>query len=460
MAGLGVAGQAPPRGHRSGATVLVIERTSGGGGASANSEGIFYLGGGTSMQRECGYEDTPENMYRFMRASTTTSDDAALRLFCDQAAAHFDWLEAQGIRFERKAFVGKAVAVRTGEGLLTTGNEKVWPFKEAAAPVPRGHQAFTTPERKGGVTAMRALTDTVEREGIDVRWDTRVVGLVTEGERVVGLVAETDGRRIAIEARGGVVLATGSFNLNPEMTAANLPVISAHGTPLGIDTNDGVGVLLGTSVGGSTSGMNGHIATASLYPPSSLLKGIVVNNRGERFVPEDAYHGRLAYFVEQQPDHAAYLVVDEANFGYPEKGSHRLVDVFEDVTTLEATVGLPPGSVQSTLDRYNAGAETGQDTEFHKAAEWVEPLHPPLAVFDISITSSDYHYIALGGLATDHDGRVLDQRRQPIPGLYAAGACAAHLPQNGGEYASGMSLGPGSFFGRRAGEHAASSAAR
>ncbi|MDN5757595.1 MAG: FAD-binding protein, partial [Tomitella sp.] len=46
------------------------------------------------------------------------------------------------------------------------------------------------------------------------------------------------------------------------------------------------------------------------------------------------------------------------------------------------------------------------------------------------------------------DGSVID-------GLYAAGACASHIAQDGKGYASGTQLGEGSFFGRRAGSHAA-----
>lgn len=42
-----------------------------------------------------------------------------------------------------------------------------------------------------------------------------------------------------------------------------------------------------------------------------------------------------------------------------------------------------------------------------------------------------------------------------IAGLYAAGACASNIAQDGVGYASGTCLGEGSFFGRRAGTHAA-----
>jgi 3-oxo-5alpha-steroid 4-dehydrogenase len=49
------------------------------------------------------------------------------------------------------------------------------------------------------------------------------------------------------------------------------------------------------------------------------------------------------------------------------------------------------------------------------------------------------------------DGSVVD-------GLYAAGACASNIAQDGKGYSSGTQLGEGSFFGRRAGRHAAAQA--
>ena len=50
---------------------------------------------------------------------------------------------------------------------------------------------------------------------------------------------------------------------------------------------------------------------------------------------------------------------------------------------------------------------------------------------------------------------MLREDDSPVPGLYAAGACAANIAQDGKGYASGTQLGEGSFFGRRAGVHAA-----
>ena len=458
IVGAGVAGVcAALEAHRAGSDVLVIERASGGGGASATSQGIFYLGGGTEVQRACGYEDSAEEMYKFMRASTSTKNDEALKRFCDNSVAHCEWLEAQGVPIERRAHKSKAVYSTTGEGLLFTGNEKAWPFRDQAAPAPRGHQARSTPEKGGGAAAMEALLATFDAEKIPAIYDSGVTALVTNADgRVVGVQVRQAGKESYVQARKGVILAAGSFNNNTEMTGEHLPVIGKYGFPLGIPSNDGAGILLGQSVGGAVANMDGVIATASIYPPADLIKGIIVNKNGERFVAEDVYHGRLGYFVERQPDHAAYLIVDSEIFDYPKHGKHQLVDGWETVEEMEAGLKLPAGSLVKTLSEYNEDVGKGEDSRFHKHAEWLKPLDKgPFAAFDISVTSSDYRYIALGGLNTNADSQVLDKEGRAIAGLYAAGATAAHFPTNGAEYASGMSLGPGSYYGRIAGGHAA-----
>jgi predicted oxidoreductase len=61
----------------------------------------------------------------------------------------------------------------------------------------------------------------------------------------------------------------------------------------------------------------------------------------------------------------------------------------------------------------------------------------------------------MGGLAVTIDGQVLRGDGSVVPGLYAAGACASNIAQDGRGYASGTQLGEGSFFGRRAGADAA-----
>lgn len=459
IVGQGIAGAcAALEAHRAGAEVLVLERAGGGGGASALSEGIFYLGGGTPVQHACGYDDTAQNLYDFLRASTSHPDDHVVRTFAEGAREHFDWLEQQGVPFTRTAYAGKAVSVRTADCLLTTGNEKVWPFKNAAQPVPRGHQARSD-EVNGGLSAMRALLATCEAEGIETICNAAVVGLeIDEAGRVVGVTATIDGARQRIGARHGVVVATGSFTNNAELVQKWLPLLSETSSPLGVPSNDGAGLGLAQQAGAALAAMDGVIATASIYPPENLIKGIVVNAHGERFVAEDSYHGRLAGFIMEQPGQKAYLIVDSEIFAYPETegARHVLIDGYETVAEMESGLGLPQGALERTLDEYNRDAGQGEDTRFQKQPPWLKPLdQAPFAAFDISFDRSIYHYITLGGIETDARARVLDPSGKPIEGLYAAGACTAHIPRNGKEYASGLSLGPGSFFGRVAGREAA-----
>ena len=352
VVGLGVAGAcAALEAHRAGADVLVIERASAGGGASALSQGIFYFGGGTDVQSACGYDDSPENMYAFLRAVTTTTDEASLRAYCDESVAQFDWLEAQGVPFKREAYKHKAVYIRSGEGLLSTGNEKAWPFRELATPAPRGHQVSGDGDISGGYVAMKALLGTFDREGVPAVYDAAVIGLVTDDDgRVVGVRMRKEGVDSYVEARKGVVLAAGSFNLNDEITSEHMPLFSEYGKPLGEPTNDGAGLLLGRSVGVAERGMHGVCATASIYPPEDLIKGIVVNANGERFMPEDAYHGRMATNIQKQPDAKAFLILDEEIFGYPKHGSHTFIDAFETVEEMEEALGVPAGSLATTLE--------------------------------------------------------------------------------------------------------------
>ena len=63
----------------------------------------------------------------------------------------------------------------------------------------------------------------------------------------------------------------------------------------------------------------------------------------------------------------------------------------------------------------------------------------------------------LGGLETLPSGEVLDKKGKIIPKLFAAGRATAGLPRTGKGYASGMSVGDATFFGRMAGIYAAKS---
>lgn len=457
--GFGIAGACAAIEARSeNADVLVIERASGGGGASSISGGIFYLGAGTPVQEAAGFKDSPQNMYDYLMASTGAPDSTIVRRFCDNSVEHFNWLEAQGIPFERSYYKDKAVIPPGTYCLCETANESTWPYREITTPVPRGHKVASADIEAGSV-AMRALIKQCEDLGVRRLFDSRVMALIQDNAgRVCGVRLTQFGETKDVRARSAVIIAAGGFGFNKEMTRIYTPQVPAEAEPLGIPNNDGDALLLGQSAGAATQAMNGVIATASFYPPGKLIKGILVNTRGERFVNEDAYHGRTADILMDQPGARAYLILDSEVFDYPQRREIKqsLVDGWDTIDDMESGLSLPGGSLQQTLSAYNRHAAEGQDPVFHKHEKWLKPLDvPPFAAFDISYDSLTYVYLTLGGLKTNAEAEVLDTNGMAVPGLYAAGACVSSIPQDGRGYGSGMSLGPGSYFGRVAGKNAA-----
>ena len=161
----------------------------------------------------------------------------------------------------------------------------------------------------------------------------------------------------------------------------------------------------------------------------------------------------------EQPEQTAYLIVDEAHTEMPAMPLIRFLDGYETIAEMETALDIPAGNVAATLERYNEFAAKGEDPDFHKQPEYVAPQdNGPWAVFDLSLGRAMYSGFTMGGLAVTVDGEVQRADGSVVPGLYAVGACASNIAQDGKGYASGTQLGEGSFFGRRAGAHAAGKA--
>ena len=461
VVGFGIAGAcAALDAARAGARVLLLERAAVHGGTSAMSGGHFYLGAGTAVQQATGHEDSVEDMYEYLVASSKEPEKDKIRLYCEESVSHFDWLEALGFEFERSYYPEKAVIQPGTEGLMFTGNEKVWPYKDLARPAPRGHKVPVAGDTEGTKMVMDLLRTRVEEAGVEVRYETGASNLVVDdsglgGGAVVGVAwrsFEQTGHVLA----GGVVLAAGGFVMNPDMVAEHTPALSQNLFTLGSTYDDGLGIRLGQSVGAELKHMDEPFITAPIYPPSRLLMGVIVNNAGERFVAEDSYHSRTSQFVMEQPDSAAYLIVDSEHVEYPKFPLAPLIDGYETIEELETSLTLPTGSVAASLRRYDEHAANGEDPDFHKGAEWLAPQDSgPWAVFDLRLGKAMYAGFTLGGIRVTVDGEVQRRDGSLVRGLYAAGACASNLAQDGKGYCSGTQLGEGSFFGRKAGLAAA-----
>jgi 3-oxo-5alpha-steroid 4-dehydrogenase len=462
VVGFGIAGAcAALEAARAGARVLLLERASVHGGTTSMSGGHFYLGGGTAVQRATGHEDSPEEMYKYLVAVSKEPEHDKIRAYCEGSVEHFGWLESLGFRFERSFFPGKAVIQPGTEGLMFTGNEKVWPFCDIAKPAPRGHKVPVPGDTGGTRLVMDLLRDRIAEAGVEVRYETGAAGLIiAESGAVVGLAWRSFDDTGVVRA-ATTVIAAGGFVMNPEMVAAYTPALGAKLFTLGTTYDDGLGIRLGASAGADLKHMDEPFITAPFYPPPVLVTGLIVNSAGERFVAEDSYHARTSAFVMEQAESAAYLIVDSAHVQQPDMPLVPLLDGYQTVAEMEAGLGVPAGSLDKTLARYNQHAARGEDPDFGKRPEWLAAQDQgPWAVFDLRLGHALYAGFTLGGLRTTVDAQVQRPDGSVIPGLYAAGACASNIAQDGKGYGSGTQLGEGSFFGRRAGQHAAATANR
>jgi 3-oxo-5alpha-steroid 4-dehydrogenase len=439
--------------------VLVLERMSRGGGAAALSTGLGYFGGGTRIQRACGFEDSVADMQAYLRlAAGAQADPERVRLYCEGSVEHLEWFCSLGVEWNASYLDDKVTHPLGAEGLLFTGNEDVWPFCEQARPVPRGHK----PAREGeaGGYLMEAVLRAGTAAGARVLHDCLAGRLVQrEDRRVVGVAARHDRRAIFALARRGVILAAGGFVMDREMLARHAPALLHINYPTGTAGDDGRGIRMGMAAGGEAVNMGEGLLLNSWYPPSSHLMGILVDARGRRFVNEDAAIGRTSDAIIAAADARAWLVVDDSIYGRTQ-ARHRLAAVEESFEALEAALGIPEGALVATALAYNRAAEKGLDPLFHKARRWLRPLRtPPYAALDTSPAGSVWGGFTLGGLRARATGEVLDADGREIAGLYAAGRSAAGLCREGRSYASGLSIGDATFFGRLAGRRAASAPA-
>ncbi len=441
--------------------MLLLERAAVHGGTSSMSGGHFYLGGGTAVQRATGHDDSADEMYKYLVAVSRDPEPEKIRAYCDGSVEHFDWLESLGFEFERSYYPEKAVIQPGTQGLMFTGNEKVWPYCEQAVPAPRGHKVPVAGDTEGTRLVMDLLRDRVAEAGVEVRFETGATNLVVDESGSVTGIAWRRFTETGVVVARAVVLAAGGFVMNADMVARHTPALASKLFTLGSTYDDGLGIRLAESVGAELRHMDQPFITAPFYPPSKLVKGLVVNKLGQRFVAEDSYHARTSGFVMEQPDSAAYLIVDSEHVEHPAMPLAPFIDGWETVPEMEVGLGLPKGSLDGTLARYNEHAGRGSDPDFHKSADWLAPqASGPWGAYDLSLGTALYAGFTLGGVGTTVDGQARRPDGAVIPGLYAAGACASNLAQDGKGYASGTQLGEGSFFGRRAGAAAARARSR
>jgi 3-oxo-5alpha-steroid 4-dehydrogenase len=440
----------------SGARVMLFERSSGSGGASGLSGGEIYIGGGTDAQIAAGFTDTVEDFTAYLKlASGPCVDEDKCELYGREALNHYQWLKDQGVPYRGNYLPGKVIEPDDDSTLIWSGSETAAPFRDKAKPAPRGHVI-----QYRGTGGGRLLIDILESRardlGTEIHLDARAVALITDNDRVAGVVVRIDNKDRFVRAEKGVVLATGGFAFNESMRRKYCPDSLRANTPIG-DQDDGVGIELGVSVGGDAIHMDQFFTTCPWTIPPEQAHGVFVNVTGQRFVNEDCYHGVVSRFAIDQPGDKVFLLLDNAHFSQPlDMAGIAIAGVGDTWEEVETDLEMPAGTLSATMAFYNDHARQGRDPLFDKKPPILIPLdHGPLVALELNFETSFFTFFTLGGLKTSTDGQVLNRAGMPIPGLFAAGRCTSGLPAWGHGYSSGMSLADCTFFGRQAGRKAA-----
>lgn len=442
-----------------GASVAIFEAASESGGSTKLSSAELYLGGGTRVQKAVGYEDSVEDVFGYLMDSNgPQADEAKVREYAEGGAEHLDWLMELGVPFKMSEYPGRAMMALTDDCLLYTGSEKAWPYVDKYKPAPRGHNLYVEGDN-GGPLFVSILTEAVAKRDIEVHLEARVLRLIVDqhgpNQRIVGLAVREDMEERFYRAKKGVILCAGGFVMNPEMMQQYAPDLAKAGTvPIGNPNDTGGGIQMGLSVGARAINMHEGFLSVPFYPPATLTHGIFVNGQGQRFINEDAYHGRIGCYLVKQ-SFPVYLVLNVEDYADYETASWLSAPVKGTGETLEelaSELDLPHGALMETVARYNQAAEEGIDSAFHKSSAWLKSLTGPFVALDCTPGAGAFlPHFTLGGLDTSVDGAVLNTLGDTISGLYAAGRTACGVPRRGDGYASGSSVGDATFSGRRAG---------
>src|SRR5690554_4560556 len=116
-----------------GAEVIIFEVASESGGSTKLSSAEIYMGGngGTPIQKACGFEDSTEDMIRFLEMTQgELGDKEKIRSYCENSLDHYHWLVDKGARYKESFHKERAIMALTDDCLLYTGNEKAWRSEE------------------------------------------------------------------------------------------------------------------------------------------------------------------------------------------------------------------------------------------------------------------------------------------------------------------------------------------
>ena len=310
---------------------------------------------------------------------------------------------------------------------------------------------------------------------------------ILENGKVVGVIANKQGKRIRIEGKHGVLLAAGGFESNDAMRKQYLPSPTKAEWTCANPGNTGEviqqGQELGAAVGfmdgawwGPVTVVPGEERARMLVVEKGLPGSMMVNSKGERFLNESAPYDDICkdaysrdtpdavtvpcWFVFHDPFRKKYPVGPLIP-GMPIPKAllrSRYILKSDTIAGLAAEIGVDAAGLEASVEKINAYSHNGKDPEFGRGDSAYDRYYGDSTVTPNPclgpIDHAPYYAIEIypgdlgtrGGLRVDAEARVLTESGEPIEGLYAVGNCSAAVM--GPTYpGAGGTLGPTMTFG-------------
>ena len=307
--------------------------------------------------------------------------------------------------------------------------------------------------------------------------------LVVEGNKVTGLVATIKGVSRHIKVRQTVVLATGGYEANQELLKSyeDIPglrnmfpeTLTGDGLTMGAEVGARVRLIprsLMLFLGYDVPARNGRPAmfrnagTSEIPQPHS----IIVNSHGKRF-GDEAFFQKLQAGLRgfDAPSHTypnlpCYWIFDSqyaSKYSFSGLPIGEIPDFVARGNTLEELsekLSINGAGLRSEVQRFNQFVANGKDEDFGRGNEsWSKNYSGDLTNKNANLGSLEkgpFYGIQLhpcgissAGLLTNATGQVMNQRGQPIGGLYALANCSAGIEYGVG-YQAGLTLGKGMIF--------------
>ncbi len=462
-----------------GASVILVEQNFDIGGHAIQSGGSCPLGGGTTLQKKYGIEDSPDLYYQDLVnfSEHRYSDLELVRSFCDNSAPTYEFLVAHGVVFPDKSPFWRE----------DFGPENVYK-KRAQGPLWTAGVGPLSPTGAHGTALMRPLEASARKLGVQILLEHSLAAIHRESPlsgRVLGIAATNQGKTVNIQARRGVVIATGGHTSNVLFRRMFDPRLTEEYQVVGepYSSQPGEAEIVAMEIGASLWGLANQ--TLDRVRPHYLEKPMVIGTWGgyqsgnDDLTKSSVFHLMKAtglrskdYQNQIHVNQVGLRIVDETQTGLPwfnpclelnggkGPGGGPIWAVFDaDAAKREGwicerphvdpdgwffsanTVGelagrivskyqkepMPSANLEKAVARYNSFVDGGKDLDFGKPGPKYKMQTPPF----YAAWSTPMVHDCVSGLRINAKGEVKDLRGLVIPGLYCAGESAGGFNLHG-----------------------------